>query len=318
MNMAKHLITVLLFLHCLPSPGQRSIEVARLYTVNLFFGEKIKDVDIGDPLYFQVDRDSGIPRLGITLNPALEPMERRSNMTVVSESGRVYSFLLTTAAGESPKELNIRVGEQDAVFSIDQGDAAPDIGGPAKAITEVTEPKHYYNQADPLPFDGKVGADTPENGSITAELYATDRMEYYRRKAYYHIGDREQIYHVNGKSGRVYLVLGNVKYNNNELYLFLKVMNREGLDLDISSLRTSIAPLRERGNTYQKTAMEPVFSYNVPKRVKGRDEHHFVLVFEKFALDGKKALYIDLDELGGDRNIQLAVDSGILNDPKRF
>lgn len=309
----------LIFVICnlFPASGQQHIKVARLHPVNLFFEEPIAKVINGDPLYFDVDIDGELELVTISINPTLEPVERSTGLTLISDTWNVYSYVLKLE--KKPSKLNIKVKKLDTVLR-----AATYRGTISKdesSLEKVVPPKPYYNSG-PLgnTMEGP-GMDTDTDHPPKDDFYddPSTRNEYFRKKIYYHKGERDTPYHIWGKNGKVHLFLTNLKYNKNELYFFFRLVNKESLDFEIGSLKTSIAPKIKKGNSYQKISMEYIYHYDIPARVTGGGKHEFVLVFEKFALDRKKALYIDIDELNGNRNIQLAIDGRrTINNPKRF
>lgn len=300
-----------------PASGQQFIEVARLHPVNLFFEEPIGKIINGDPLYFQVASDEELELITISVNPSLEPVERSTTLTLISDIGNVYSYLLKLA--QQPTQLNFKVKKVDTVLQV--GTHKKSLTKEENSVEEVPSPGHYYN-SDFTKTDAEVvgTANTEQDHPPAEELYENiaTRKEYFRRKIYYHKGERATPYHIRGKNGKVQLFLTNLKYNRDELYFFLNLVNKENLDFEIKSLKTSIAPKIEKGNSYQKISMRPIYQYDVPTRVTGSGKHEFVLVFDKFALDKNKALYIDIDELNGNRNIQLEIDGKTMNNPKRF
>ena len=61
-----------------------------------------------------------------------------------------------------------------------------------------------------------------------------------------------------------------------------------------------------------------MFRYKVPKKVEGNSENYFMVVFDKFTLDRRKSLVVDLDEEKGNRNLSLDIDQLVINNPSGF
>ena len=293
--------------------SQRTVEVARLYVVNLYFEENIESIQNGDPLYFEIERYEN--RISIRVNPELASKERHTNITLISESGNVYTVLLKTV--ETPNIFNISFTADDAVVRMKKNKPLEPSEPPKQQAQAkiVEEPKHYYN-AEAQNRTSRPLKKT--RNDLTDSLYVSDKIAYMKKKVFYAKGDKPDLFRYFAKSGKVYLHLYAVNYNNNELYLFLNLENQEGLDFDVNSLHTSIGTTKKKKNTYQKIKVAPILKYDVPTRVEGGEGHLFALVFDKFSLDKNKSLFIDIDELNGGRNIQLAIDHKVISNPKKF
>lgn len=312
----KKIVLVIVFMCFLNIKAQKTIEVARLFVVNIYFEEEIemKNVDLGDPLYFEIKKIDN--RFSITINPELALSERVTNVTFVAKSGNIYTMLLKSV--KQPSLFNIPIKMIDATIKKVPSLSIKEIS--VDSIVDgkvVSDPKHYYslNTAAILEKGSEViGSEkTP-----TDVLYEKDKKEYYKKKIFYTKAEKPDFYRYYGRNGKVYLRLHSICYNKNELYLFLKIDNQEGLDFDINTIRASIGTNKKKKNTYQKIKKEPLFSYDVPNRIEGMSEHLFVLVFERIALDKNKSFYIELDELNGGRNISLEIERKILSNPKKF
>ena len=264
-------------------------------SVSLYFNTEIEKIVLGEPVNFLTEKELGDSEVVLRYSPLSNNEKDQTNLTVITIDGKVYEFLLNL--GETPGEFNIPVPVQDAIMNL-----APDSGAVNTAVDvnglKIVEAPLDYNKAAVL------GENTGVQDSIAEEpkmnLYHTNKKEYFRKKIYYHQYDKNGMSLCYARFDKVFLWLENVKYNTNEIYLFFRLENKESSDYDIGSIAYSIGTIKKKNNSFQKIPMPPIYRYNLPKRIKGGDTAYFVLVFEKFSLDKKKALVIDFDELNGD------------------
>lgn len=313
--MSKPYLYLIAFLCFQISTAQRTIEVARLFVVNLYFEEPISNrIDLGDPLYYQIKRDNN--RFSITVNAEMPPVDRLTNITFQAKSGNVYTFLLKTT--EQPSVFNIPVSVKEASLKINQV-TKQIIQSEEKTINT---PEHQYSERKPINDKNTLvllDSLSNDNSVVPSDaLYELDKKAYMKRKIFYHKSNTPDLYRYYARNGKVFLKIYSVQYNKNELYLFFNLDNQEGVDYDINTLQTFIGTNKKKKNSYQKIKMTPIFTYDMPTRVQGGKEHLFALVFEKFALDANKSLFVEIDELNGSRNIELIIDPKTLSNPKRF
>ncbi|WP_209403872.1 DUF4138 domain-containing protein [Pseudozobellia sp. WGM2] len=242
-----------------------------------------------------------------------------TNYTVYTRDGRAYDFILelvdipvkkrwtiTADMVDNLEELNERQGNSELVES----DLAspPDVGGTMTPTGTVGE------KLEVTPEKGIDGEPLP----LTRELYVMDRMEYIRRRCYYNQFNKGKILRYVAKFGDVFLWLENVYYENNEIYLQFRLENREHIDYDVNFIKFSIATNYKNSSSNIKTEHKPLFRYKVPQKVEGNSENHFMVVFDKFTLDRRKLLTVDLDEEKGNRNLSLDIDHLVINNPIGF
>ena len=159
---------------------------------------------------------------------------------------------------------------------------------------------------------------TEEPLPLTRELYVLDRMEYVRRRCYYNQFNKGKVIRYFAKYDDVFLWLENVFYENNEIYLQFRLENKAHMPYDVNFLKFRIASnYRNSPNNIDKKH-EPLFRYKVPKRVEGNSENYFMVVFDKFTLDRKKVLMVNVDEDKGNRNLSLDIDHSVINNPLAF
>ncbi|SFZ94838.1 protein of unknown function [Flaviramulus basaltis] len=313
MNTKLLLPLFLIFGYCSFGQGIRdTIEVSRKFKTILIFQENIAESIIGSDIGFSIDLPKEIGSkfnsriLKIYYDDLAVEKENFTNLTVITESGNLYDFILKLSY--SPNNLTWNISSDMAEVNINKEKKKKNLGSSLEIHTEDID------QNVEVPNDS-----IPQFTSQT--LYADNPYEYYRRKSFYMQFDKAKIPRYFARKDNVFLWLKGVYYNNNELYVQLKLENKEGIDLDINFIKYFIES-SYKNTTKQKIPITKksglLYEYKVPRTVKGNTENHFVLVFKQFTLDNKKSLLIELDEESGNRNLSLRIGKDILNKPIRF
>jgi len=117
---------IVLFCNMFPSCGRQTIEVSKKYSVKLIFEAPVglNKIENGNPLYFQVKKDSKKPIVILTVNPCLKAIEGETHITVisvVSNKGNIYSYTLQVVEN-CPSKLSLNVRESDAIFNLGNKD----------------------------------------------------------------------------------------------------------------------------------------------------------------------------------------------------
>ncbi len=313
MNTKSLLPLFLIFGYCSFGQGIRdTIEVSRKFKTILIFQENIAESIIGSDIGFSIDLPKEIGSkfnsriLKIYYDDLAVEKENFTNLTVITESGNLYDFILKLSY--SPNNLTWNISSDMAEVNINKEKKKKNAGSSSEIHTKDID------QNVEVPKDS-----IPQFTSQT--LYAENPYEYYRRKSFYMQFDKAKIPRYFARKDNVFLWLKGVYYNNNELYVQLKLENKEGIDLDINFIKYFIES-SYKNTTKQKIPITKksglLYEYKVPRTVKGNTENHFVLVFKQFTLDNKKSLLIELDEESGNRNLSLRIGKDILNKPIRF
>jgi len=305
-----------------------TIEVSRKFKTILIFQENIAESIIGSDIGFSVDLPKEIGSkfnsriLKIFYDDLAVEKENFTNLTVITESGNLFDFILKLC--NNPNKLTWNIKSEMAKVNIDNVEF---LDTKEKRLKQTDYPlgidtnDHIENskpivirEIEKLPKDSIIKLATPD-------LYKNNPQEYFRLNSYYMQFDKTRIPRYFTRKDDVFLWLKGVYYNEDELYVLLRLENREGVDLDINFIKYFIES-SYKNTTKQKISITKksglLYEYKVPKTVKGNTENHFVLVFKKVTLDNKKELLIELDEESGNRNLSLRIGKDILNNPIRF
>lgn len=330
MKMKNHILIVACFC-CFPGLAQRdTIQVSKKDKIVLVLPDNISDAFIGNELKFFMDFENGEGSsftkriLKLYYNERAIEKKDFTSLTVITENGNSYEF--TLGLSQNPRKPTYYIAPDQAITNIlgkeiDTGyHRAEKNETDIKATEEKTPEEHSVKNVTANVIDGS----SPEQKAVvetkqpTMELYREDPLEYYRLRCYYMQFDKPKLMRIMTRKDGVFLWLDGVYYNENELYLQFRLENKEGVDLDVNFMKFSIATAYRKSSSNQKTELESLLRYKMPKHVEGNTENHFVVVFQKFALDRNTMLTVDMDELNGSRDLSLEIDHHLINNPVRF
>lgn len=320
--MRKYLLITLFLISCVGYSQRDTIQVSVSKAV-VIFPANISDVVMGNELEFYIESNKKAASqfsqriLKLYVNDLVVGKKTYSTLLVLTADGNSYEFILESE--DNPKQPTYYISPDQAVTNIlgkkisekYQGSGETDKQKTSSDQPEIEESSEKDNSST-------ANSEKKETAIPTAEMYENDIEEYFRLRSYYMQFDKAKIPRYFARSGDVFLWLKGVYYNENEIYIQLKLENRESIDLDLKLLKFSIATSYKKSSSNQKTELDKddiKFKYKVPKRVKGNSENHFVIVLKKITLDRSKVLVIDMDEESGNRNLSLEIDNGTLNNP---
>ncbi len=254
----------------------------------------------------------------LSYNDVAPDTEDHTNYTVYTRDGLAYDFILRLVEVPVKKRWPITRSMAENPEALSASDDSSDLS------TSNVTPKPQMEHSDiATTIEENLGVSsdkgtTEEPLPLTRELYVLDRMEYVRRRCYYNQFNKGKVIRYFAKYDDVFLWLENVFYENNEIYLQFRLENKAHMPYDVNFLKFRIASnYRNSPNNIDKKH-EPLFRYKVPKRVEGNSENYFMVVFDKFTLDRKKVLMVNVDEDKGNRNLSLDIDHSVINNPLAF
>jgi hypothetical protein len=255
----------------------------------------------------------------LSYNDVAPDIEDHTNYTVYTKDGLAYDFILRLVEVPERKRWPITksMAENPEAFS------APRELSNASTSNGASTPQMEHSDLaiNTTKGDLEISPDeeaTEETMLLTRELYVLDRMEYIRRRCYYNQFNKGKIIRYFAKYDDVFLWLENVFYENNEIYLQFRLENKAHMPYDVNFLKFSIASNYKNSPNNIDKKHEPLFRYKVPKRVEGNSENYFMVVFDKFTLNRKKVLMVNVDEDKGNRNLSLDIDHSVINNPLAF
>jgi len=255
----------------------------------------------------------------LSYNDVAPDIEDHTNYTVYTRDGLAYDFILKLVGIPLKKRWPITrsMAENLEAFSPLQESSNDSTSNVTpKPQIELSDNATKRNEEE---VQNCIDEETTDESlPLTRELYVHDRMEYMRRRCYYNQFNKGKIIRYFAKYDDVFLWLENVFYENNEIYLQFRLENKAHMPYDVNFLRFSIASNYKNSPNNIDKKHEPLFRYKVPKRVEGNSENYFMVVFDKFTLNRKKILMVNVDEEKGNRNLSLDIDHSVINNPLAF
>ncbi|MEE9349617.1 MAG: DUF4138 domain-containing protein [Flavobacteriaceae bacterium] len=109
------------------------------------------------------------------------------------------------------------------------------------------------------------------------------------------------------------LAVQQIIYSDDMLYFLMEIKNTSVIDYDINYLQffTKTKPSSKRKSS-QKIIQKPVFTYQFPTRVQGKSKQRFIVCFDKFTISQDKKIQIELNEMGGERDLMLKLRDKVI------
>ncbi|MET4082962.1 conjugative transposon TraN protein [Pedobacter sp. UYP30] len=120
------------------------------------------------------------------------------------------------------------------------------------------------------------------------------------------------------KSGKVSSDLGNITIADNVLFFRLNLKNGSNINYDVDFIRFYVRDLKTAKRTVtQEQEISPVYSYGIEnKTVFGQQSQRYVFGLKKFAMAKDKALFVEVYERNGGRQLYLKVKQADIEDAK--
>ena len=321
--MRKIWILLLALLTACTLPAQAysdTLEISKYFKTILIFPESIAESSIGNDFGFIVDlpKPEGGKYSGQIVKLSYDELASENigttNYLVITDSGDVYDFIIKLVP--VPQQTTWFIDKKTAVANI--GNKPVLKGKPMEKSFSNSDQGIQRKSTSPMEDMPSAVKNSEVDKETSEKLYQSDPMEYFRLRCYYMQFDKPKIRRYFSRSGNVFIWLKGVYYNQDELYFQYRIVNKEGVDLDINFIKHQIATNYKNSSSNQKMELAPIYTYKQPKRVAAQSENHFVVVFKKFALDEKKEVVVELDEEYGNRNFSLRIGHEIINNPIQF
>lgn len=226
-----------------------------------------------------------------------------SNLLVVTEAGNLYSFIVKYAE-------NI---EFDQINHFIQKDRA--IGNLSSNIADDTQDIENEKPAQDISSQSKtvVAYDKPmQKGSKPTEL--RDRDPYFSAVCAELTAQKPYFIRHSASIHNITLHVNRITYDKGVLYVTFRLENNSAIGYEIDFIDFFISMKKPTGKSAtQPLRLEPLYICSSPKSVEGHTTATFVYGFKKFSLMAPKALLVELNERGGERNLRLKILAKDLN-----
>ena len=171
-----------------------------------------------------------------------------------------------------------------------------------------------------IPMASSIGNEKPKvKDSIQPETFekSIDNSTYYYQKFCSYLLDRRQyLGRYTRRNDGVIIRLENIVFDKEELYFVIQIRNNSTLDYDLNFLNLSIET-RQKGKkkSLQRLYQEPIFKHHLPSKIVVNETVRFIYVMPKFSLSNDRRVVLELNEKGGERNIQMKISHKYINNP---
>ncbi|GAA4277538.1 DUF4138 domain-containing protein [Aquimarina mytili] len=308
------------------------IEVAESKYTQLIFTSEVVDKDPGHMSYQIVKSTSANPNdkiLKLYYAGTAEDYTFPSNLQVETSNGDIYDLKLINT--ENPKKTTYIITPNMAVVNINQMGASSTpmrrqeiTNTEEETLTKVEAPITHYSDKSDVPDDA-------ENYSeIQDRLYVSDKLQYMTNLAK-ELNDTKRRYsRVKSVAVKqnIELTIKGVYADKDELYFVFNMKNDGAQPFDIKVWKiyrgsVELAKQLETGNLSGKGLIQPLnykpeTVYNLSKRIEPKSQMNFVIVISKFTIAKDRAVYFDIDELNGERDIFIPLYYKRVNYPLNY
>lgn len=236
-----------------------------------------------------------------------------STLHVITEDQTVYSFIVKYAKDITKFEYFFNGSE--SVGNIN-GKTTNENKGQDLDVQIIPEP------GDPIHFTSSVNViDSGKGRKITEQ-------DYYGSKAKNLDGDLEFCntlvqqgeYYKNlyRTKSNIVLKLTNIAYKDDKTFMVITIENKSTVDYDLNFIQfNKIAKKASKKSNYQAIEIENLkdSTFQPFGRIEAFGSHTAVYVFHKLSIDKNKLINIEINELQGERNLQLPVGHKLINNP---
>ena len=252
--------------------GSYRLSVAFFKTSHIIFDSKIVYFDIGSKNIIG-EKAENLENVLKLKAAYLESFE--TNVTVVTASGKYYSFLVNHS--ENPSKLNVVM---------------------EPIVVDWSNQNVSYNQ-------GK--------GKILLSGESMDEASFKRLSAY--ALEQKNIKHIRSIVGNVSVEVQSILTKGNMVMVSLKLKNKSSLNYEVDYLKAYIRDKdNSKRDVTQELEVKPVYVYlqnqsKTPKTIgDAKGEYGLVLLFNKFSIAEHKTFDLDMVEKNGGRNFHLVTD----------
>lgn len=312
-------------------------------TKHIVFPAQVSDIAYGREDYVKVERVDNVPNI-VRITAQEEEFTGTTNLVVVCMDGKVFSYkisylhpgmtddcnnILYAGKENTSRCFNVAVNNSNAtemffptdilycrqgneeVFGIEYYNNMVKVGttfdkfSPSNLFVvdkefntyEITLIKDYANTYSYTFDDGReyvanVDVNTTELDKLTSKLYL-------RRRNIYSVGIKKNMFEMS---------LANLYVKDDFLFFVFDIKNFSHIDYDIDFIKCFLRDLKKSKNAIQQEVpYNPVQQKDFQKKILGKSENRFILVFNKFTIPDDKVFDIEMFEKDGGRHMKLSI-----------
>ena len=171
-----------------------------------------------------------------------------------------------------------------------------------------------------IPLSNSIGNEKPividSIQAVTSEKNIDNRTYYYQKFCSYLLNRNQRIGRIKKRTQGIVLNVENVVFDKEELYFVVQIENNSTMDYDLNFLNLSIET-RQKGKkkSLQSLYQEPIYKHHLPSRIAEGEMVRLVYIMPKFSLSNDRRAILELNEMNGERNIELRISHRYINNP---
>ncbi|GFD80172.1 conjugative transposon protein TraN [Tenacibaculum sp. Mcav3-52] len=171
-----------------------------------------------------------------------------------------------------------------------------------------------------IPLSSSIGNEKPiipdSIQVVSTEENIDNRTYYYQKFCSYLLNSNQRVGRIKKRTQGIVLTIENIVFDKEELYFVMRIENNSSMDYDLNFLNLSIET-RQKGKrkSLQRLYQEPIYKHLLLSKIVEGKMVRLVYVMPKFSLSNERRVILELNEKGGERNIELKISHRYINNP---
>ncbi len=245
------------------------LEVTYDKTTHIIFPSAVRYVDLGSPNLVAGKAD-GAENV-IRVKAVVRNFRDETNMSVITESGRFYTF-------------NVKYADEPLLLNIEMKDFIHDG-------SKVNRPNNALDI-----YLKELGSESPKLVQLINKSI--------------HKENKRHVKHIGSKAFGIQYLLRGIYTHNGLLYFHTQVRNQSNVPFEVDFVTFKIVDKKVMKRTaIQEQIVFPLRAYNYATLVAGNKDERTVFTFDKFTIPADKVLVVELNEKSGGRHQSFTVES---------
>lgn len=297
------------------------IEVSGARNTQIIFSSDIKDREIGQ-LSFRFVEGSNRRILRLNYVGEKEDYSLNTNLQVETVDGNIYDISVTNV--KNPSKTTYIIDQKFAITNINSIENQI-IASNNRFYSSVNNKRNKTRVANKGYIHSSDLSDLPNDRDNYKDpsdsLYISNKAEYFDKICQEINGSKRQYsgFKSIAEKQNIELTIKGVYSNKDELYFVFNLKNKGGQPFDIKKWRLfRSSAKRKEIELKQPKDYRVIYEYGYNKRVDPLGEMNFTFVVKKFTIAKDKAVYFDIDELNGERDIYIPLFYKRINYPINY
>lgn len=225
-----------------------------------------------------------------------------TNLFVVTQDEKMYSFLIGYKRNINPNDMVKRINQKKALNNFEV-----EYENTRKTSNYIVNSKPIANADYDLRYSERKTIE--ENYATISDNILLQKRNVYKRTL--------------TVLDNLYFRLKNYYSDKEEVYFLFEIDNKSKIDFDINFIKFFAALKKKKKRVLEQQIFlgengSPIYTHKLPKRIKPGETKQFVCVFKKTPLSRDKIILVNLSELKGERVLELELDNRIVNYPRKL